>query len=305
MVIAKDYIKNSILGAIVGDAMGVPYEWKTSKQVNRILKDYMVADNRRMLPSGAWSDDSSMILCTVESLNNTGRDMVEIANNYVKWYDENHWTSIGRIFDMGGTTRVAMENIRNGCCVNGLGEMDKGNGSLMRVLPMSLYLRDKGRYEIKEVIENFSTLTHGSTECKIACVWYSLIVKHILEMPKLAQLYSVLFMARKEIEELYSDEELEPFNRILSGEILFKRPEELNGSGYVVHSLEVVINCLFNQNGYRDAILRAISVGNDTDTNACLVGGIMGLIDDIPESWLNEIMRKDDIIELLDKIDWR
>lgn len=303
MKVKEDYIKNSILGAIVGDAMDVPYEFRNKHQINNSIKDYMIMDTRRGLPSGAWSDDSSMILCTVESLNTTKTNMVDIANNYLKWYDENHWTAIGRIFDMGSTTRTALEGIRQGQYINGCGEMDKGNGSLMRVLPLALYLRNEDINRIKDTVENFSSLTHSTLECKIACVWYALLAKNMIKW-ECQSIYSILLYTIDDIQYLYSPKEIEPFREVFSTDIFFKNVSQLSGSGYVVDAVGVIINCLFNSDNFRDAILRAILIGDDTDTNASLVGGIAGLAYDIPTSWIDDLMKKDEILELLNSIDW-
>lgn len=299
----KQRVINGILGAIVGDAMGVPYEFKDRTEIKSILKGEMVSDERRGLPKGTWSDDSSMILCTVESLNTHGTNMKAMGNTFIKWYDKNHWTPHGRVFDIGSTTRNAMDNIKLGFYINGAEEMDKGNGSLMRILPLACYLHDKDASEIKETIENCSALTHSTKECKIACVWYSLIVTSLMNTRTL-NMSTVLFIAEKAIMSLYSREELRPFSRILSDEVLYLTPDELNGSGYVVHSLEVIINCLFNSINFRDAILRAISIGFDTDTNASLVGGLVGLRHEISQDLIDDLVRKEDILELLEKINW-
>lgn len=306
----NEIIKESIWGAIVGDAMGVPFEWKKMEEITPPLE--LTEDTRRGLPAGTWSDDSSMILCTLESLLDNGRNMKAIGDSFVsRWYDNPHWTPTGRIFDMGNTTRYAMECIKNGEYANGLCERDKGNGSLMRILPLALYMYNKDIKEIKETIENCSALTHGTLECKIACVWYSLLVREILKSGKdgwglpIGIDISIINNVEEQIRNLYAEEDLKPFERVLCHDMLMLAPKRLNNTGYVVHSLEVVINCLFNSSSFIMGIQRAISIGGDTDTNASLVGGILALMYEIPEELKDGIVKKEQIEELLERVDWK
>ena len=136
----NEKIKNSILGAVVGDAMGVPYEFMPKNKIR--FKDEMIEDKRRYLPSGTWSDDSSMIFCTMESIIKNGQDVKNVGDEFIKWYDEGYWTPYGRVFDIGGTTSESIESMKNGIYINGLGDDNSGNGSLMRILPCAIYSKD-------------------------------------------------------------------------------------------------------------------------------------------------------------------
>lgn len=292
--------RNAIWGAIIGDSMGMPFEWMKREDIE--IPSGLVPDERRGYPVGAWSDDSSMILCTIDSLVHNGWGMRDLGDTFVnKWYDSAYWTPFGRVFDIGNTTRYAMESIKNGEYVNGCCERDKGNGSLMRILPMACYLADEDIFIIKNMIEECSALTHSTKECKIACVWYSLLVKYILKGVKGK---SVITFAEQAIRRLYEEELLSKFERILSDKVLWMKPEELKGTGYVIYSLEVVINCLFNGKDLIHAIQRAIAVGGDTDTNASLVAGLFALDEEVPEEMKNQIIKKDEIEELINKVDW-
>lgn len=301
MKTVNERIKNAIWGAIIGDSMGMPFEWMKREEIK--IPEGLVEDSRRGYPVGAWSDDTSMILCTIESILHNGTNMRAMGDNFVNaWYDSAYWTPFGRVFDIGNTTRYAMVNIKNGEYINGGCERDKGNGSLMRILPMACYLYDENIFLIKDTVENCSALTHSTKECKISCVWYSLLVKYILNGIK--SMSTVIAFAEKDIRKLYTEEELTKFERILSDKVLHMKPEELKGTGYVIYSLEVVINCLFNGANLMHAIKRAILVGGDTDTNACLVGGLFALNEKVPEELKNQIVKKDEIEKLINNIGW-
>ena len=64
-------------------------------------------------PKGTWSDDSSLLLCTVESLLN-GFDLADMGRRFVRWNTEGYWTPWGSVFDIGGTTRQAINELAKG-----------------------------------------------------------------------------------------------------------------------------------------------------------------------------------------------
>ena len=75
--------------------------------------------------------------------------------------------------------------------------------------------------------------------------------------------------------------------------------EEIKSSGYVVHTLEAVIWCLLNTNDYKSLVLKAVNLGDDTDTVAAIAGGLASIIyglEDIPFEWL-EVLKKRDYLE--------
>jgi ADP-ribosyl-[dinitrogen reductase] hydrolase len=78
--------------------------------------------------------------------------------------------------------------------------------------------------------------------------------------------------------------------------------DEIESSGYVVHTLEAVYWSLANGENYYDAIHKAVHLGKDTDTIAALTGGLAGLMYDelnVPDDWPNQIPRRNDIEQLI------
>ena len=77
--------------------------------------------------------------------------------------------------------------------------------------------------------------------------------------------------------------------------------DQIRSSGYVLHTLEASIWCLLNTDNYKDAVLKAVNIGSDTDTTGAVTGGLAGLLygyESIPEHWLNQLARKNDIEDL-------
>jgi ADP-ribosylglycohydrolase len=64
----EDAVKNGILGLVVGDALGVPVEFRSREELERDPVAGMRAYGTHHQPAGTWSDDSSMALCLMESL---------------------------------------------------------------------------------------------------------------------------------------------------------------------------------------------------------------------------------------------
>lgn len=135
-------IKSALLGVAVGDALGVPVEFKSRQEISQNPVTTMIGYGTHNQPPGTWSDDSSLTFCLAEALTNDFC-LDEIGQNFVKWYNENYWTPNGEVFDIGGTTKQAILRIAKGENPELAGsskETDNGNGSLMRILPLLFYL---------------------------------------------------------------------------------------------------------------------------------------------------------------------
>ena len=82
----------------------------------------------------------------------------------------------------------------------------------------------------------------------------------------------------------------------------------MNSSGYVLHTLEASIWCLLTTGSYQEAVLKAVNLGEDTDTTAAVTGGLAGLLyglSGIPENWKQQLARYEDIDELAERLSGR
>ena len=140
----KQKIYNTLYGAIVADALGVPVEFKDRDYLKENPVTDMTGYGTYNLPKGSWSDDSSMLLCLAESIGRLGKiDYDDIMKNFLDWYKKARFTPDHRVFDIGMTCQTAIENFRKGTEALNCGlsdERNNGNGSLMRILPVCIYL---------------------------------------------------------------------------------------------------------------------------------------------------------------------
>jgi len=103
----------------------------------------------------------------------------------------------------------------------------------------------------------------------------------------------------------FNKKELELFERILGSDIYKMEESTIYATGYVLHTLEASLWCLLNTRSYEDAVLKAVNLGGDTDTTACVTGGLAGLLygyDAIPKEWVACIARSNDIHDLSERI---
>lgn len=304
----KESVLGGLFGLCVGDALGVPVEFLTRKKLIEKPVTGMLGYGTHNQPPGTWSDDSSLTFCLVESLCE-GYKPGDIAQKFVKWYDEGYWTPYGEVFDVGNATLQAITRIKRGSKPEeavGRTEYDNGNGSLMRILPLAYFLL--GVEDIKTrvgIIHDVSSITHGHIRSKIACVFYVEFARYLLKGLKA---YDAYLKTAKLVESFYSGyedvSELKHFQRIMSNEIVNLSEESIMSSGYVIHTLEACIWCLLNCNNYEETILKAVNLGDDTDTTAAVVGGFAGIyygLSSIPKEWIEIIARKDDIFALCER----
>ncbi|MCX8011504.1 MAG: ADP-ribosylglycohydrolase family protein, partial [Ignavibacteria bacterium] len=233
-----------------------------------------------------------------------------IGQNFVKWKYENYWTPNGKVFDIGDTTSQAISRLAKGEKPEFAGsfdENDNGNGSLMRILPLLFYLHDKPIDQRFTITKQVSSITHGHIRSVIACFYYLEFAKQILEGKEKFEIYRNL---QTEISNYLtslaiSPTEISKFDRLLKCDISKLDEDEIQSGGYVLHTLEASIWCLLTTKNYKEAVLKAVNLGEDTDTTAAVTGGLAGLlygIDDIPKSWLIQIARYDEIENLAERL---
>ena len=308
----RERIRGSLLGFFVGDALGVPVEFTEREELKKNKVTKMLEYGTYNQPIGSWSDDSSMVIATIDSINNNnGINYMDIMDNFLKWYKEGEYTPQGDVFDVGNATSMALSNYNNDKTTYICGSKSlysNGNGSLMRILPISLYLHYANE-PMLEIIRNISSMTHAHIYSIMGCVIYSVFVNEYLKVKDIKKAYANMQTIIKKMFDDNScnilediDDLKQVYSRLIYNDISKLDENDIKSTGYVIDSLEACIWCLMNTDNYKDAVLKAVNLGNDTDTIGALTGGLAGLVygyDDIPENWINVLKRVDYLIELV------
>lgn len=304
-------IRAMITGGAIGDALGVPVEFQSREELSQDPVLGMRGYGTHYQPPGTWSDDTSMTLCLLGSLSRRKAiDYLDIMENFTRWLHQAEFTANGVVFDVGIATQEAIAHYEQGTppleC-GGRGEQDNGNGSLMRIAPLALYLHRQQLTSVSDILDTahkLSCLTHAHPRSQMACGIYTLIALNLLEGRSLASAISEgLASARAFYEKSAAfSSELSTYGRLWELDAFAALPESaIQSSGYVVHTLEAVIWCLLNSKDYASCVLKAVNLGNDTDTIAAIAGGLAGLAygrDSIPAEWKSTLAKCDYIDNL-------
>jgi len=298
--------KNGIIGFAIGDAMGVPNEFCLREKLIKNPVTEMTGFGSHDVPKGSWSDDTSLTLATMDSIISTKNiDTEDMASKFLEWLKESKYTPTNNVFDVGGTTFKSLArfeaHLRPAAECGGNGEMDNGNDSLMRMLPIAYYTYYKNLSEEKiyDLVKKVSGITHRHEISIMGCYIYVLYANELLNKKTKEEAYTKI----KEVDysKYFSQETIEKYNRILNSHIATLSLEEINSSNYIVHTLESIIWTIFNTYTFNSAIIGAINLGNDTDTIGACVGGLAGIIyslKDVNPRWEKDLIKYDYIKEL-------
>lgn len=289
-----------LLGVAVGDALGVPVEFKARG-------GFHVADMQgygtHHQPPGTWSDDTSLTLALADSLSR-GCDMRDMARNFVRWYDEAAFTAHDEVFDIGGATAKAIRRIKSGVAPERAGcteENENGNGSLMRIAPLVFYLTDKPQDERFQITKAVSSVTHAHAWSVMACYIYLEILLKLLAGMEKKIAYAEVRDEFRSGPSVVGGDVLGRFERILSADISALPERDIRSGGFVIDTLEAALWCFLTTDNYQDAVLKAVNLGEDTDTTAAVTGALAGLaygLASIPAQWLEQVARHSAILRI-------
>jgi ADP-ribosyl-[dinitrogen reductase] hydrolase len=303
MIEQRERFLGCLLGLATGDALGTTLEFRRPGTFRPI--DDMVGGGPFALRPGEWTDDTSMALCLAESLVEKGgfdaRDQME---RYVRWYREGHMSSTGRCFDIGNTTRAALERFeRTGDPIAGSTHAAaSGNGSIMRLAPVPMYFAFDALAAIEHAAESSRT-THGSPEAVDGCRYLAALIVGALNG---ATKDEILAERYSPVPGLWSRQPLAPaIDEIAAGSFKRREPPEIEGSGYVVRSLEAALWAVHRSRDFRDGCLRAVNLGADADTTGAVYGQLAGALhgaESIPSEWRARLAKGNSIQALASRL---
>ena len=318
----KNIVRDGLFGLAVGDALGVPVEFLDRKTVRDInvtemmgVEDKLPFRSRwsQMIPSGSWSDDTSMTIATMDTISKDKGEINydHIMDSFLDWWFNKKYTSLDIPFGLGGVVSKALYNYRRGMptlVCGGSRLYDNGNGSLMRILPFSLYCieNEMSEEETVDTIKKASSLTHAHDISIMSCFIYTEFLRCLIATrnPKLAHGY----ICSIDYSQYFSQEAIDELNRLIKRDFPFVVIDSdiSEDNGYVVSTLESSIYSILNSNNYEEAVKKAVNMGYDTDTIGAITGSLAGILygyEDIPERWLNKLRKSDELERISNSYD--
>lgn len=226
------------------------------------------------LPAGYWTDDTSMAICLAESLLacNGTLDLHDQMNRYANWYVYGHNSSTGLCFDIGGGTRLAIEHSLNKSKPLGLyPERSEGNGSLMRLAPVSIVYHGSHDEIAFEACRISSSPTHNQFASKLCGELGSFLHRYMNGASRKPEISS----------------------------------EHIENSGHAPKSLEAALYHFASTNSFEEAILQAVNYGDDADTIGAITGQLAGAyygLSAIPGEWVSGLHDHERLLEIAEKL---
>lgn len=317
---------NAITGFAVGDALGVPYELKKRNTFNcTSMRASTFQDAHLPLPRGSWSDDTSMMLCVLDALTikqrydsqelpAMTRDQIDtcklrIQNKVYRRFRHNAiaWMFFGKYtnhlyripYDIGNACRRGIISMLLGTTNKRAYEITaNGNGGLMRILPLA-FTQYENDTELMQYIKLFNHCSHNHQISHIGCLIYTKLVQN-LQIPNI----SLRKALENTVDSISNQYKISEYDHIWDLSILDKKRNSVSSTGYVVHTLEAAIWSCAQCDNYKDAVITAVNLGEDTDTVAALTGGIAGVyFGGVPEQWIRNTRRAGFLREICDKFE--
>ena len=285
----RDRAIGAFIGLAVGDAIGTTLEFE-DRDAKPPVYDMVGGGPFDLLP-GQWTDDTSMALCLADSLIACdGLDEHDLMERFCRWYEKGENSSTGECFDIGITTRQALEQYRRtGDPIAGPTDARTGgNGSIMRLAPVaSRYWNDPER--LRDVSRRQSYTTHGADEPVDACDALATVLASLIEGKPLRDVLSASYG---------------PFcpgvQAIMDGSYRGKARSAIRSSGYVIHTLEAALWCVSKTTTFRDAVLLAVNLADDADTVGAVTGEIAGAaygLSAIPQKWFDRLALNERLVD--------
>lgn len=292
-----------IVGVATGDAMGFPVQFYKRKQAKALNITEMVAHRSGNYPAGSWSDDTSMTLALATSLCESDElDYDDIMRRFSDWLRKGYYTPGGRAYDVGRTCFRALLRYSDGVApldCGGQAKTDNGNGSLMRISPLALYLRKEygsdafSNAKVFTAVHNVSRLTHAHPIALVGCDIFVAVLLSLMDGTQkdaavLRGLEQVRAYAerRPEFKSAFAE-----YARIGNADFITLPESKIASSGYVVDTLEAALWCFLTTDSYRSCILKVLGLGKDTDSIGAVAGAMAGIYyagseeQDIPKEW--------------------
>jgi ADP-ribosylglycohydrolase len=300
----NDRRRGALIGLAVGDALGAAVEFKAPGSFPPVT--HYRSGGPFQLKAGEWTDDTSMALALADSIASVGWDIHDQAERYVEWWNKGKYSVNGRCFDIGMTTQAALRKFRadkDAFTSGDRSDRSSGNGSIMRLAPVPIryaHLYPHQSHELGRLAEESSLPTHASEQCLSACRYLAIILAALMHGEVREE---VLAPDWEGLEELTARKPLHPLiHEVAQGSFRQKQPPAIQGSGWVVQSLEASLWAFHAAENFEEAVLQAVNLGHDADTSGAICGQLAGAYwgeSGIPKQLRSDLARWDLLEEAL------
>lgn len=306
-------LSGAIWGHLVGDAVGVPYEFRSPGQVGTV-RFGEIGTHRQ--PPGTWSDDGALMLALLDSLLSVDFDANDQGRRALDWYRHGAYAPGAVVFDVGTTTSAALHAIEQGAPAEEAGPSgprSAANGSLMRILPLALWGHGHPRDELVALALRASSVTHRHPAARVACATYVLLIDSLLANARPGEALAsaekepgdALASAEREVRTAFKEARDDELLRVAEELRGWRTTEAPTGRGGALNAFWSAWEAFSSSSSYAETIQRAVRYGNDTDTTAAIAGGLAGAywgLDGIPKEWLAGMRGHEIVDPLLDRL---
>lgn len=298
-----------LLGSLAGDAAGATLEFMLDPPtLDRVIRAMdMPGGGRIGVAPGQITDDGELTLCLARALAKSKTFNIEtIARNYAEWVES-------RPFDMGFTTSTSLGSYRSvdvsqegyaavmkssaaNYCMG-----SKANGSLMRITPLAIWGHGLETNQLAECAMADTSLSHPNASCGYAVACYCIAIATFIDNPgNREQAFNNARSWLNAQANLTEDSDryhcwAEVSSWLIDAEDNVNVPYEPQ-IGFVKIAFTHAFRHLLVGSSYEDAMVETLCGGGDTDTNACIVGGLIGAavgVENIPLNMRKAVLESD------------
>lgn len=278
-------IRGMVVGAVVGDALGMPLEFHPARPFTDPVTEMIGGP----LPPGSFTDDTEMSLAVAESLlTYSPLNAQDLSWRFLQWYK-------GRPSDVGIHTAHVLEAIHGGMSWQEASQLvqsqepdSAGNGSMMRAWPIAAaHWRNPGLLVSESRLQ--SEITHPHADCLDGSVLFNLILAGLIQHDDRTSPDAALREAvSAALDQVVLDENFALVIHLAP----VRTREDLKNTGWIRHTIESALWAALTTQSFEEALVKAVNLGNDADTAGCVTGALAGAmygLDGIPSRWKQAI----------------
>jgi len=297
---------DGLIGYAIGDAMGLPLENRKREDLLKKPVTKMLDNEVYDLPAGTWGDNTSFLIATIDSINAKNTvDINDIILKFSAFKNHHQFTATHETFKINHTCSNAIDKFEEkNEDITEFGSFDAtDNGALIRILPISYYALEKKLkdFEVLNLVKEVGAITHLHEVSLMGCYIYTRLAMFLLTGK---DKYSAYSMTKCVDYTMFSEETQDKYKRVLKDDLNKLKINDINSTSDVVDTLEASLWVFLQSENFKEAVIGAINLGNDTSAIGALTAGLAGILygyDFIPNDWLELIQRKEYLLDIFEE----